>query len=325
MYQYAIHEVHRLASGLPSPLDDRNPIVRYLCALFAELAYYHVPQWEIDSKKRAKLVPCDAYRALVSRGRSTDLNTLLQQLDLPQGFAVADRGAVAVGLVLNRMLFIGFRGTQFLFDWKINLRSELVPVNARFRVRGPFVFSTVSGRLHAGFAEEAMRISSRVLDVIRDSQLGDIDHVFLTGHSLGGAVAAISENFIRLAPTSVCILGAPRYADLSAYVSLPDGPPTQIRRPGDIVPTVPPRVFGYAHHPYEFATNGATYIDPAPYSSSFGGIVRWARFLFSCVEPHKMEIYRNELGVTAGAQGAKSPLAPQQNLTVANIGASSDR
>ena len=319
MYQYAIHEVHSLVSGLPSPIDDRAPVVRYLCALFAELAYYHIPQWEIDGKKRAKLIPCQAYQALVATGRPTNLSTLFQQLDLPRGFVAADRGVVAVGLVLNRLLFIGFRGTQFLFDWRVNLRSKLVPINARFRLRPPFVFSTVSGRLHSGFVEEATRISTRVLDAIRDSNLGDVDHVFLTGHSLGGAVAAIAENFVKVASTSVCILAAPRYSDISAYVSLPDGPPAQVRRPGDVVPTVPPKMFGYADHPYEFATTGVAYIDPAPYASAFGDIVRWAQFLAGRFEPHNMEIYRNELGVTAGAQGAKLSLAPVEKLTVANI------
>lgn len=300
-------------------MDNRLPPVRYLCSLFPELAYYHIPQWEIDGKKRAKLIPCKAYQTLVMRGQPVDLNALFQQLDLPKGFAVADRGVVAVGLVLNGMLFIGFRGTQFLFDWGINLRSKLVPIDARFCMRPPFIFSTVSGRIHSGFAEEGTRISARILDAIRDSNLGDIDHVFLTGHSLGGAVAAISENFVKIASTSVCIFGAPRYADLSAYMSLPGGPPAQVRRPGDVVPTVPPKSFGYADHPYECGTNGAAYIDHASYSSTFRGLVRWARFLLGCFEPHNMETYRNELGVTAGAQGAMAPLVPVDKLTTGNI------
>jgi len=187
-------------------------------------------------------------------------------------------------------------------------------------MRPPFVFSTVSGRLHSGFGEEAMRISTRILDAIRDSNLGEFDHVFLTGHSLGGAVAAIAETFIKIAPTSVCILAAPRYSNLSGYVSLPDGPPTQVRRPGDVVPTVPPKTFGYADHPYEFATNGSTYIDPAPYKSALGGLVRWIQFLAGRLEPHAMERYRSELGATAGAQGAQLPLAPVEKLTAAAIG-----
>ena len=319
MYKYAIYEIPSLVSGLPSSIEDRSPAVRYLCALFSELAYYHIPQWEIDGKKRAKLIPCEAYRALIARGRPIDLNALFPQLDLPKGFAIADRGVVAVGLAFNRLLFIGFRGTQFLFDWRINLRAKLAPVSARFRMRAPFTFSTIAGQLHAGFAEEAMRISTRVHDAIRSSDLGPIDHVFLTGHSLGGAVAAISDNFIKVASTSVCIFGAPRYSDLSAYITLPDGPPTQVRRPGDAIPTVPPKAFGYADHPYEFTTAGVEYIEPIAYASQFGDLVRWWRFILGRFEPHSMEIYRSELGVTAAARGADSPLAPIDKLTMSDI------
>lgn len=321
MYQYAIYEAQRLVGALPSPIDDRSPAVRYLCALFSELAYYHIPQWELDDKKRAKLIPCEAYRALVAGtgGSSSGVAIDFPRLDLPRGFVVADRGVVAVGMVLNRLLFIGFRGTQFLFDWKVNLRSKLVPVNTVFDLRSPFIFGTVSGRLHSGFSEEAARISTRVLDAIRDTDLDDIDHVFLTGHSLGGAVAAISENFIKVAPTSVCMFGAPRYSDLSTYISFPHSPPAQVRRAGDVVPTVPPRAFGYADHPYEFTTSGIEYVDPVPYSSKFGGLIRWILFLAGRFEPHDMETYRNELGATAGAQGAMSPLAPLERLKSADI------
>lgn len=319
MTQYAIHELNTLLGSLPMPLNDGSPAIRYVCALFAELAYYHVPQWEIDDKKRAKLIPCDAYQALVARGFSTDIGILLNELDLPRSFVVADRGAIAVGLVINQLLFVGIRGTQFLFDWKINLRSRLVPVNSRFRFRPPFVFSTVFGRLHSGFGEESVRISTRILDAIRDSNLGNIDHVFLTGHSMGGAVAAIAENFVKVAPTSVCIFGAPRYSDLSAYISLPNGPPAQVRRHGDVAPIVPPKLFGYVDHPYEFGTDGMPYIDPSLYSSTFGSLLRWVRFFSGRSEPHSMESYRYELGVTAGASGASLPLVPIERLALENI------
>ncbi len=319
MCQYAIHDVHNLVNDLPSSIDDRLPAVRYLCALFSEFAYYHIPQWEIDDPKRAKIVPCEAYRVLVAGGRTASLNVVLRQLDLPEAFLVADRGVVAVVLVINRRLFIAFRGTQFLFDWKVNLRAKLVPVNASFSQWTPLLLGSVSGRLHVGFAEEAIRISTRVLDVIKDSNLGDIDHVFLTGHSLGGAVAAISRNFIRIAPTSVCIFGAPRYSNLSAYISLPDSLPAQVRRPGDAVPTVPPRAFGYADHPREFSTSGAPYNDFVPRSSTFSGFVRWARFLAGRFRSHDIEVYRRELGETARVEHALSPLAPLERLTAADM------
>jgi len=313
---YALDELRDLVNGLPTPVEDRSPIVRYLCSLIAELAYYHVPQWEIDGRKRAKLIPCEAYQAIVARGVATTPGEVLRKLDLGATFVVEDRGVIAVGLATRRLLFIGFRGTQFLFDWKINLRCRLAPVSTRVVARAPFLIGTASGRFHQAFAEESMRISSRILDAIRDSNLGPIDHVFMTGHSLGGAVAAISEAFIRIAPTSTCLLAAPRYADLSAYATNPDGPATQVRRPGDIVPRVPPKSFGYVDHPYEFATTGRPYFDPKEYSSLPGEVLRWSRFLAGRFEAHSVEAYRRELGATAHAQGAQLALAPIEPLTL---------
>jgi len=295
--------------------------VRYLCSLISELAYYHVPQWEIDGKKRAKLIPCEAYQQIVARGVPTTPGEVLRKLDFGATFVVEDRGVIAVGLATNRLLFIGFRGTQFLFDWKINLRCRLAPFNPRVLGRPPFLIGTASGRVHRAFAEEAMRISTRIIDAIRDTNLGDIDHVFMTGHSLGGAVAAISESFIRIASTSTCLLAAPRYADFSAYATNPDGPPTQIRRPGDIVPTVPPKSFGYIDHPYEFTTAGKPYLDPKEYSSLPGALLRWSRFLAGGFEAHSVEAYRRELGATAHAQGAHLPFAAIEPLALQNVAA----
>jgi len=319
MTQFAMEEVGSLVASLKSPIDDRNPVLRYICALFAELAYYHVPQSEVDDWKRAKLIPCESYQIIVQSGRGIDITMILQQLDLPRPFIAIDRGVVAFGVVLNRLLFIGFRGTQFLFDWKINFGANMAPITGRFRSRGPFFTCGIIGRFHSGFAEEAMRISSRISDAVRDSNLGDFDHVLLTGHSLGGAVAAIAENFVGLGPTSVCIFGSPRYGDVSSYSSLPVGPPSQIRRPGDIVPTTPPRIFGYVDHPYVFSTNGEFYLDPAPYTWPLGDVARWIQFLVRRFEPHSIEAYRKELGISAKAVAAMLPLISEDKLTRAQI------
>ena len=317
--QYAIHELYSLVRSLGSPFSDRSPKARYLCALVSELAYHHIPNWEIDDKKRAKLIPSEAYQELFAEGRATDIRQAFQQLDLPNGFVVEDRGVVSTGVVIDKLLFIGFRGTQFLFDWKVNLTARLAPITPRFRMRPASIYSTLGGGLHSGFAEEAIRISSKISDAISDAGLSDIEHVFLTGHSLGGAVAAISENFLRLGPTSVIIFGAPRYADLAAYFSMQWSPPTQIRRPYDVVPTIPPRFFGYADHPYEFATNGTAYVDPNIKNSMLGEIKRWIQFLARRIEPHSMESYRREVGLGAGAVGSNLPLVPIRKLTINDI------
>src|SRR5215831_5324959 len=165
MYEYAIQEFRSLLGGLSAPIDDRGAVIRYLCALVAELAYYHIPEWEIDSKRRAKLIPCAAYQNLAARGVPTNVTAAIDMIDPTSSFVVMDRGVVVVGIVVNRLLFIGFRGTQFLFDWRTNLRSKLARVNPRFHMRPP-IPSTISGRLHSGFGEEAIRISTRIGDAL---------------------------------------------------------------------------------------------------------------------------------------------------------------
>jgi Lipase (class 3) len=313
MTEYAMDEVRDLVSGLTSSIDYRAPNVRYLCALFAELAYYYIPRWEFDSNKRAKLIPCQAYQTLVASGARVNVSAVLQQYDFPPGFVAADRGVVAVGFRINELVFIGFRGTQFLFDWRVNLHSKLVPVPIQL-IQHQFLQS----RFHSGFAEEAIRIYPRICDgIIKLSGNGSC-RVFMSGHSLGGAVAAIVGTFFT---SPVSMFGAPRYTDVSAYASrlqLPF-PAVQVRRHGDLVPTVPPKVFGYADPPYEFGTDGSQYVDPAVHASVVGDLLRWGRFLGGGFAPHSIESYRKEIGLKAGAKGAELPLVNARRLTIADV------
>ncbi len=84
--------------------------------------------------------------------------------------------------------------------------------------------------------------------------------------------------------------------------------PTHVRRPGDVIPTIPPRRIGYADHPYEFMTNGQPYLDSKARRSLIPDSWRWAKFLAKRFRPHMIETYRGELGMAADAAGAHSPL-----------------
>ena len=320
MMPYAFDEFRTL---IPSSLSNRDPIVRYLCALVSELAYHHVPAFEIDSNRRAKIIPCRQYIEIVNTGIPTNVLQYLREMDFNHSFVVVDRGVVAVGILLNENLFIGFRGTVFLYDWKINLRASLVELNAGFRFSGPRMAKFTGwggGRVHRGFAEEAVRIAVKLIDAMRDHRLDKIDNIFLSGHSLGGAVAALTENFIPRGNTSTCIFGSPRYCNASVYFSSAGGAPTQIQRPGDIVPLVPPRRIGYAEHPYQFDTSDNLIVEPIRASGWPHFIWRAALFLGKGFEPHSMEVYRQELGNTAKASLSDKPLAPYEKLKSANIG-----
>lgn len=319
---HAFDEFHSLVSRLTTPYASTDPVVRYLCALLAELAYYHVPSFEIDRKRRAIVVPCAGYTRIVRAGEPTNIEQYLRGMDLANVFVVVDRGIVAVGITINNLLFIGFRGTVYLYDWKINLNASMVDVQtpAWFAVHAGRLFGVMVGhRLHRGFAEEAVRISARIMDVLRKTHLHPVGHVFLAGHSLGGAVAAIAENFIGPASSSTIALGAPRYCDAAGYFRSGIGPPTHVRRRGDIVPSVPPKWWGYADHPYQFDTSGNPLAEPIHRS----GWVHftWCVSLFLCkgLAPHRVESYRKEMGRAAGAKWADAPLIPRRTLKAANI------
>ena len=214
---YAFDEFKTLTSNLTGPITAEKLVIRYICALVSELAYHHVPQFEINDRKRALVVPCGGYTEIVLTGESTNVLQYLRDLDLEEAFVVVDRGIVAVGIKIEKLLFIGFRGTACLYDWKINLRASMVEVSSMpwMASRGIRLIGFCgSCRVHRGFGEEAFRVAARIRDEMRNNKFDSIDRVFFTGHSLGGAVAAIAGNFIQ-ETCSTIIFGSPRYSDIA--------------------------------------------------------------------------------------------------------------
>lgn len=333
---YAFNEVHALIRTMKINQgnfpDVKAPELRYLAALFAEMAYHMVPEWEVDKHKRAKLyrVPSKGYQMLVDQG-VRGVEHIFQSFidaDLPKPFIASSAGIVAVGVVINGLMFVGFRGTAMLFDWKVNIRAEQVRVDSihftsKYRWYDDVCHieekKILSGGLHSGFTEEAVRITKRIFDAIPDADRSSIEHVVLTGHSLGGAVAAVSKLLIKEWPTIACIFGAPRYADAGFYLNDFENAPIQIRRPGDLVPTVPPRSFGFCDHPNEFATNGEEYIDSSLNSWFVNDLCNWVKFLSTKFAAHSMENYRAELGKSIGSKCAEKPLINLEKITSKHI------
>lgn len=318
---YAFEEFRNLGTTL----DQSNPdpiLVRYLSALVSELAYHHIPEFEIDHQKRAKLVPCDGYRQLRNKQEPMDVKQFLEEMDFEESFVVEDRGIIAVGILLETKLFVGFRGTCFLFDWMINFKSSMVAVVSPMGDSHGFPF-LAAGKYHRGFAEEAVRMKVRISDALKKGNFRNVDRVFFSGHSLGGAVAAICQGFFGMWPrtTSTCMFGSPRYADSMAYSSAFSEPATQIQRPGDIVPFVPPKRFGYADHPWAFDTLG----NPVKGKIRASGMSHliWCACLFSGKRfaPHDIESYRKELGRAANASYCEKELVPCRRLARSDVSA----
>jgi len=292
---YAFDEFYSLLSQLDGPQGRDIDVERYIGALMAELAYYHVPQWEIDAAKRAKILsPCDAYEYLLQKGVATDIVGYLNKRDL-KAFVVEWIGVLAVGIRANNKLFIGFRGTLFRFEWRTNLKC--------LRVKWDGV-----GSFHRGFLAESAVISHMIMQQMHSLGMAAVDEVFLSGHSLGGAVAAISEYFLAHDDYNITtnLYASPRYCNAGAYAAATRPAPAQIRRRNDAVPSLPPKIFGYKDHPRQYGTNGREYAQAAENSDGFR-------------EAHKIEKYREELGHTCNAAYAGEHFSDMDKLIEENL------
>lgn len=304
--EYAFDEFWPTLGSLPKDPTVLDSKVQYACALIAELTYYHVPEFEIDSKKRAMVLPCLGWQDIHRSRRITNLEIFLNSTDFEgRYFIVVERNVIAVGLSVPPHLFIGFRGTKFGFDWRINLASRLTT--------GIYPYD---GRVHRGFALEAFRVSNKIQERVDSMHLyGNVEHTFLTGHSLGGAIAALSQEYLNLpGEEHVILFGSPRYCDFANYLHMSDRVPLQIRRKGDMVPAVPPLARGYCDHPNQIDSHGQPVVDSYDHEGWASMTLKWASFARKVVAPHAMDGYRKDIGRTANAQGAELPLVPYHKL-----------
>ena len=158
-----------------------------------------------------KFIPCQGYGEILNSRVPTSVIQYLQESDFQDPFVIEHKGTVTVGLYAKQYLFIGIRGTVFLNDWKINLHLSL----SRAR-RTPCIRAfphPLRGRAHTGFLKEATRIVTDLMRETHKQNRTKVSHTFFSGHSLGGAVAALTSNLLSKNASSTCIFGAPRYCD----------------------------------------------------------------------------------------------------------------
>ena len=148
------------------------------------------------------------------------------------------RNIEAFVAVNDEVIIIAFRGTESIEDWLTDLKTKFFPIK-----RGR--------RVHQGFNEG--------LDYIWDDLLDLLNHyndthrtIWLTGHSLGGALATLAVD--RLLDgwqiNGLYTFGSPRVGDKKFRKHFD----SQFRHrtyrfvnDEDIVPRVPPRNIGYYH------------------------------------------------------------------------------
>jgi len=234
-----------------------TPEKAYICSVFSKLAYLHVPEFEVLGESQVKVIPCLTHQEIAARGLGISTTEFIRRLDIPDAFIIETEYAIVVGAVVQNVLILAFRGTRLLYlsDWFIDLHA------APFRppIGSDHVF-------HKGFYLALTQCLDRVTLDVKQRLNGKNIPVYVTGHSLGGALAAVihalrNKKFLAryqfegvnetvLETHSCYTFGMPRYGSTATMLDLPV--PHHLYNARDIVPLLPPKFIGFADTPREY-------------------------------------------------------------------------
>lgn len=292
------NDAQRLADTIDDWDDDQFSWQKaYVAAVLAAVAYEEVPQFELKKTKRAKIIPCDRYQAHVSRWEAEQRRASIEQLDTNTQIEVILRGRLLITIArLRKVIFVSLRGTTLSFsDFKADLDIRKVRYYAGLGE---------SARLHRGFFDAVLECFDEVVDRLRVMNKDPIVPVYVTGHSLGGAMAAILHARLdeadfhpfghrrrhRISPSISCYtFGMPRYGDTSAKALLAQ--PYHTFNELDAIPTLPPKLLGFADSANERCLNAIPDIVPVLNKGDFA--LRSGKGIATIlgVSDHRMERY----------------------------------
>lgn len=151
---------------------------------------------------------------------------------------IGTAGYVAEG---DEILVVVFRGTEDTLDWWTNLNTGFVTLQGGTRV-------------HTGFFQAYWPIRDTIFEFLIAALREKKRPVYIAGHSLGGALALMAtaelsnheDADVRDCIAACYTFGCPRAGDASfdLYVK---APLYRITSGVDLVPAVPPAIFGYRH------------------------------------------------------------------------------
>src|SRR5262245_42135886 len=213
----AAHDVDAIPSRRAA-YSDRT------AAFLAKLAMLAYIAFEDDEKRKI-------LEGMLTHGR----------VKLLENIAIADTEAMVAET--DKFVVVAFRGTSSRAHLKTDMQARLNV--ARVAVDGRSV------RVHAGFYAAFRKIEAKLREVLIGQD--EAKAVYLTGHSLGGALALVAAAAFggndklgdRIA--AVYTFGAPRVGGAD-FPNLVKAPHYRVVNSGDVVPHVPPNwLTGYVH------------------------------------------------------------------------------
>jgi hypothetical protein len=240
-----------------------TPEKAYVTAVFSKIAYLHIPSFEVRYHPLAKIIPCLTYRELLALGTSLDARAFLRSLEFADQFVVERTHVVAVGVCTSKVIFVALRGTRPLYisDWMIDFKLTRTATHVDYNGHHSVAF-------HSGFYLTITDCLDQIASEIqkRISYGATPTPVYVVGHSLGGAMAAIAHalsqttfyshynyglKMMAMINTHSCFtFGMPRYGDSEATYNLRS--PFHTYNDGDLIPGLPPRGLGFENAPLEY-------------------------------------------------------------------------
>lgn len=253
--------------------------------LMAKLAYRAYEMFDRDDKSWT------AFNDAICGNGFTGCNSLIDR-------DIGTAGYIAEG---GDLIAIVFRGTENRLDWLTNVRARFVALQG-------------GARVHTGFFQAYWPIRERLFEIVKDALDRRQRPVYITGHSLGGALALMAtaelanhdEAAIRDSIAACYTFGCPRAGDSSfdLYVKVPL---YRVTNGVDIVPAVPPAILGY-RHVGDGRYFGQAGVAPSRWSPNILQKIWWTvwglgkllkSFQFLNVADHNMTVYLGKLSAWA--------------------------
>ena len=206
--------------------------------------------------------------------------------EVARGWDVDTQGYVAYG---PERVLIAFRGTESGRDWRTNLQAVTDP--------GPWYDTRVHEGFQDAFAAVALQVGEIIGRVVRQGQ-----PIWITGHSLGGALAVLLAATLLEAGRPVAGLytfAAPRVGDGAFEAELNDqmrnAAHWRVANAGDLVPHLPPEpMFSHAGKRVLLLEDGGVSHKEEDWRSMTTGMGRWIRGVVSkgalnIKAPHSLE------------------------------------